>query len=273
MTKFKLLLFLLLPVILFSGCLQVNTKVNLNKDGSGTIEETFMMKTSVVDMLKEFVLAFDSTKKDGFNLFNEDELKTKASNYGEGVKYVSGEEISTDGYQGFKAIYSFADINKIKINPSPENKVPLGEELENTENETSEETLKFDFKKGNPSTLVINFPHSQKDEKQEKDEEVKAVTDSTLNSDQMQKLTEMFEGMKISLVINFNDKIKETDASFVDGSKVTLMDIDFSEIIKHKEILEELQKNKPKSMEKFREIIGDLPGIKFEFKEKVTIKF
>jgi hypothetical protein len=235
-----------------------------------------MIKTSFVEMMKQFVQAFDSTKKDGFNLFNEVDLKTKASNYGEGVKYVSGDKVLADGYEGFKAIYSFTDINKIKINPSPEDKVPLGDDLEEAPGKKNEEILEFDFKKGNPSVLVINLPQSSKDEEPKVEEEVQKTqeaNDSILNSTEMQKLVEMFEGMKISLVLNFNDKIDETDASFVDGSEVTLINLDFAEIIKHKDILEELQKDKPESMEKMREIVGKLPGVKFEFKDKVTIKF
>ncbi|MCK7525813.1 MAG: hypothetical protein MZV64_53495 [Ignavibacteriales bacterium] len=45
-------------------------------------------------MMKEFAMAFDSTKTEEFNMFNETELKDKASNYGEGVEYVSGEKIA-----------------------------------------------------------------------------------------------------------------------------------------------------------------------------------
>jgi hypothetical protein len=51
------------------------------------------------------------------------------------------------------------------------------------------------------------------------------------------------------------------------------MQIDFAEIIKHKDVLENLQKSKPETMEQFKEAVGDLPGIKVEFKEQVTIKF
>ena len=45
--------------IFLTGSLQVSTTVNLNKDGSGTIEEIFVMKTEVINMMKEFAMAFD----------------------------------------------------------------------------------------------------------------------------------------------------------------------------------------------------------------------
>ena len=99
------------------------------------------------------------------------------------------------------------------------------------------------------------------------------IEDSVMDNAQMEKVIEMFDGMKIAMSIRFSDDIDETDASFVDGSNVTLMEIDFAEIIKHKDVLENLQKTKPETMEQFKEAVGDLPGIKVEFKEQVTIKF
>jgi hypothetical protein len=260
-------------MLFLSGCLQVNTKVNLNKDGSGTIEETVVMKTEVINMMKEFAMSFDSTKSEEFSMFKESELKEKAANYGVGVKYVSGEKVTMGNYEGFKAIYSFDDINKLKINPSPDDKMPLGNEMMTKDEKPADDLLKFNFKKGNPSTLVINLPKPKMDEKSKTEDETIEVEDSVANSAQMDKLIEMFSGMKMTMSFNINGDIEETDASFVDGSKVTLMQIDFAEIIKHKDVLENLQKSKPETMEQFKEAIGDLPGIKVEFKEQVTIKF
>lgn len=273
MKKFKLLFIILFSLVLFSGCIQVNTKINLNKDGSGTIVETFLMKTSFINMMKDFVMAFDSTKADEFKMFKVEDLKDQASNYGKGVAYKSGEEISTDGYEGYKVTYTFSDINNLKINLNPEDKVPFGKDIEN-EGNPSEDALKFNFKKGDPSTLQIDFPNrKEQNEEMSEIQDSSAVEDSVFNSDQFQKVVDMFDGMKLSLSVNCEDKVKETDASYVDGSNVTLMAIDFSELIKNKDIIKNLSKSKPGSLEKFKEVIGDIPGIKVETKEKVTIKF
>ena len=273
MKNLKYLFVVFLSLMFLSGCLQVNTKINLNKDGSGTIEETVVMKTEVINMMKEFAMSFDSTKSEEFSMFNESELKEKAANYGEGVKYVSGEKVTMENYEGFKAIYSFNDINKVKINPSPDDKMPFGDEMMTNEEKPVDDLLKFNFKKGDPSTLVINFPKPKMDEKSKTDDETEEMEDSVENNAQMDKLIEMFDGMKMAMSLNINGDIEQTDASFVDGSKVTLMEIDFAEIIKHKDVLENLQKTKPETMEQFKEAVGDLPGIKVEFKEQVTIKF
>lgn len=273
MKNVKLFFLAILAAAFLSGCLQVDTKVNLNNDGSGTIEETVVIKSTVIDMMKEFAGAFDSTKTDEFEMFKESEVKEKASTFGEGVKYLSGEKIKIKGYEGFKAVYSFKDINKVKINPSPEDKVPFGDGLKSEEEKPIDDNLKFKFTKGNPSTLVIDFPKPQMKDEVNSDSNYTEVEDSSFTQDAQQKIMEMFDGMKINVSFNFNSPIKETDASFVDGDKITVMQVDFSEVIKHKDVLENLQKTKPETMEQFKEVVGDLPGIKIEFKDKVTIKF
>jgi hypothetical protein len=132
--------------------------------------------------------------------------------------------------------------------------------------------LKFNFAKGNQSTLVIEFPKPQA-EVDSLVEDTEAIQDTAFNENMNGKLTEMFDGLKMKLVINLNDGIDETDASFVNGNEVTVMQIDFSEILKHKDVMEKLQKSKPETMEQFKEAVGDLEGIKIEFKDKITIKF
>ncbi len=271
MKNIKLILLTIFTTISFYGCLQVDTKVNLNQDGSGTIEETVLIKSAVLNMMKDFAMSFDSTKSEEFNIFKEDELISKAQNFGEGVKYLSGEKVTIKGYEGYKAIYAFEDISKVVINPSPDDKLPFNDQ---PVEEKSKDNLKFKFKKGNPSTLVINFPKPELDKQSESEtEENKESEDSLSNNAELDKLVEMFDGMKMKLSIDFNKNIEETDASFVNGSEVTLMQIDFSELLKDKDILKSLQSIKPETMEEVNEIIGNIPGIKIETKEKVTIKF
>ncbi|HVO74189.1 MAG TPA: hypothetical protein VMT35_09220, partial [Ignavibacteriaceae bacterium] len=91
---------------LFSqGCLEIKTLINVNKDGSGTIEETVIMSEKVIEMMKGFSTAFssDSTQQPEFNIFDEKNLKERASSFGKGVVYVSGEKIQEETKEGFSA--------------------------------------------------------------------------------------------------------------------------------------------------------------------------
>ena len=50
----KILLFLIpfLLILMFSGCLQVETTISVKSDGSGTVSRTFMMQKEILEMMK-----------------------------------------------------------------------------------------------------------------------------------------------------------------------------------------------------------------------------
>ena len=83
----------------------------------------------------------------------------------------------------------------------------------------------------------------------------------------------MMDGMSITISLVFNGDIVETNATFVDGSKVTMLDIDFSELLKNKNSLELLKKHPPKNLDEMKEIVKNVPGIKLELQKPVIVKF
>jgi hypothetical protein len=83
----------------------------------------------------------------------------------------------------------------------------------------------------------------------------------------------MFDGMRISVNVNVNGNITETNASFLEGTNLTLMDIDFANLLKNEDMVKKLESRKPESIEEFREITKDIDGIKIEFNDEVKVKF
>jgi len=67
------LLIILFPVLFFSGCLNIETKVIINKDGTGRIDEKVLMSRMFVDMLSSFAQSLgDSSETEEFSLFDEE---------------------------------------------------------------------------------------------------------------------------------------------------------------------------------------------------------
>ncbi|GBD89135.1 hypothetical protein BMS3Abin03_03085 [bacterium BMS3Abin03] len=266
----KLIILLFIPLI-FSGCIKVDTKVKVNKDGSGTIEETVLMSSAVIEMMTQFMSSFqDSTgTPEKFSLFKEDELKDKASELGKNVKYISGEEIKKDEWEGYKAVYAFDDLNTIRMEPDPNEKVPTGTGGDGENKE--EEYYTFKFIPGDVAEVIIDRPEIEKDIKTEEEtaEEETESGEEGMND----QFINMMKGMKISIVIEFNGEIVESNATYVDGSEVTLLGIDFSELLNNKESLEKLKKHPPENLDDMKELIGNIPGMKLELKRSITIKF
>lgn len=269
-----------LGFVFFSGCLQVNTNVKVNPDGSGTIEETVMMSNEVINMFKQFANSFsdDSTQKqEDFEMFKEEDAKKRASDYGEGVEYVSGEHITTDTQEGFKAIYSFKDLNLLKINQNPNSKLSMdelkGEGMGEDTVDVKEEYVNFQFIKGNPSEIIVHFAQPKEKEDNKFDNEESESDTASQNMAEMGQLKQILKDLKMTLSLELNGKIEETNATFVDNSKITLFEIDFGKLIDNPEKFKEFTKIHPNSLDELKEIVKGIPGIKIEMNEPMMVKF
>jgi hypothetical protein len=230
------------------------------------------MSSEVVQMISAFASSFDSTKADSnkFSLFKEDELRTNASKYGSGVKYITGNELKENGKEGYRAVYSFSDINNLKINQNPNSKIEMeGMELEK---DTSNEDMDFSFVPGETSLLTIKSPINKN--KDVSNEEVSTTNDTTsANFKEMDEFLKLMKDMHISLKLDINGKITETTASYVEGSEITLFDINFNGLFDNPEKLKKFKTENPGNIEQIKELMKDIPGIKVELNNEVKVRF
>lgn len=275
MKKLILLLNVTFLSLLLAGCLQVDTTINVKKDGSGTINEKVLMSKTFVNMMKEFAMAFnDSTTAadEDFSLFKNDEIISDAKEYGADVKYVSHNFISNDEWEGYEAIYSFEDISKIKVQPDPDSKVAMSEDETETETADNDEYYFFKFKKGDVSELIIDRPPIEFDSDSSSQES--SGDDVESNEDELgDEAMKMMEGMKINIAINVEGKITNSNATYVEGSTITLFHMNLGEMMNNKEAFKEFKNNEPKNIEEMKQFMEKFPGMKIEIEKPVSIKF
>lgn len=272
MKKNRSLLIFPILMLLFAGCLQIETTLTVNKDGSGNINEKVLFSKTFVNMLKDFAQAFqDSTSTEEFTMFSEEEIIANAQDYGENVVYDSYKKIDNEDWEGYQVIYSFNDITKIKISPDPDSKVNMGDEATTAENEQEEEYYFFKFVKGDTPQLIIDRPAI---ELNEETSESNDSSDTEQNDEEAgDEFVKMMEGMKIDMAIEVKGQIINTNATYVQDSRVTLFQMDFSEMMKNKEGFEEFKRNEPKNIDEMKTYLEKLPGIKIEVEKPVTINF
>ena len=270
MKKIKILFTFPILTLLFAGCLQVETTLKVNKDGSGTINEKVLFSKTFVNMMKDFAQAFqDSASTEEFSMFSEDEIVADAKNYGKNVEYVTHELIDTDNWQGYQAVYSFDDITKVQISPDPDSKVDIGDEA--AENEQEEEYYFFKFVKGDTPQLIIDRPEIELSG--EIDESSDSEESEQNDEEGEEEFLKVMEGMKIDIAVEVDGDIVYTNATYVQGSKVTLFQMDLSEMMKNKEGFKDFKKNEPKNIEEMKKYLEKLQGLKIEVEKPITIKF
>jgi hypothetical protein len=258
---------LILLVALLSGCFSVSTTINLNKNGSGTLEEKVLVKP--IDM-------FGQAQQEPESIYDEADLRANAAGYGEGVKFISGKEISENGMNGYVAVYDFSDINKLKLNQNLAGKAINADMLGPEAQEDMNQYITFDFKSGGTSILKIKYPEEPEMEEIPEDTDMERDEDPEFtdqDKEMLEMMKEMYDGMKLAIKINFDGNIKETDATYQEGNSIVLMDIDFAKITENYDILSKLNGANQMSQAEFKSMMKDVEGMKVEVQDKLTVKF
>ena len=255
-----------------SGCITFLTEIKVRGDGSGTMVQTIsmnpeQMKESMESIAKQMGAPMTESKKDLKNNspeasrkgpFKEGDLKGKAADMGPGVTFVSAETIDAKTAAGVRVTYVFKDINQLAINPKPE--AAMGTAAAGA---SSQEAVKFRFNRmpnGN-SVLTVLFAQTKPDTKEQ------AVTplpppSPEASAQQAALIKQMFKGLHMGLAVDVEGKIVKTNSAYVEGSKVTLMDIDFDPLFSDEEGFKNLSARLEKAMGDDRKTMEALKGIK-----------
>jgi hypothetical protein len=270
-TKMKRLLFSLIAAIgalVLPSCLQSETTIRLNKDGSGTIVEETTFGAQLIAMVEQMAALGAEGENPIDDLASEENAKTRASQLGEGVTLSGIEKVERAGAKGARVTYAFKDINKVRLNlgDALKSSLPNAEDgaLEAVENEPP---LTFTYADGK---LTINVPQPEKQEGGPAGD-AEDVDDAGGNPEIEAVLKQMLSDMKISLRVEIESGIAETNATHRDGNSITLMEMNMGELLKNEGALKKLSSLDQDDPGAAVEALKTLPGVKVEEKPKVEI--
>ncbi|MGB2867527.1 MAG: hypothetical protein WBD36_03685 [Bacteroidota bacterium] len=254
-----------LLLFLLSGCFTSRTIVWVATDGSGTVEQT------VVYGNKKFSFGMDSTAGEMNSTDSKKpDFDEMASDMGPGVRFVSEEEVVRENGHGYKALFRFEDVSKLKLSmwPSEKSKSDSGS-FSISAPVNKDDKIAFQFIPGSPATLIINMPPPKEQKKEEKKKK------QSKEEEQMSVMAmRMFlEGLKIYTAVEVQGTIVESDASFKSSYSVVLADIDFDKLLADEKGFNRLTQAETASVEEQKKLMKEAKGIKIELNPKVTIKF
>jgi len=256
--------------LLCSACLRATTTITVRQDGSGLIDQEVGASPQAMAMLKGFAgaAAADQQKAGATppppSIFGEAEAKKMADQMG--VKFVSGEPIKTADLEGYRAHYSFDDVTKLKVKM---NQSATGGLAENKA--AAEPPFSFQFEKhGASSLLTINMPE-QKTGAESPLSKLGMGGGGTQNQAQneqaMAMMKTMMKGLFVDVTLAVDGKVFKTNAPYVNGSRVTLVQMDFDKLLASEGALQKLQQaSDPRTLK-------DVPGLKIVSEPKLTIEF
>lgn len=247
---------------LLPSCLQHETTIHIQKDGSGTLVEETRFGAQAVAMMTQMSAA-DPSKDPLKQLMSDEKAKKRATTMGDGVTFEKAEMIDKDGSKGARMTYKFKDINKLLITSSGglDDMAPEGTPKPET---PKQEPIKFTY---DGDDLTVALPQPKVDEKAANTP--KPEMPDNPQAEAMAK--QMMSDMKVTLKIVADSGIEKTDATHHTGNTVTLMEMDMGKVLNTPGAFKKLQSVPKGDTKAAMDAMKGIDGMKMETKEKIEI--
>lgn len=218
-----------------AGCINSATLITLKPDGSGTIQQTTLVNTGA---MKAMMPGMTQQGQTGGQV-NEADLKRAAERMGKGVRLVSAEPAKSGTFEGVKALFAFDDINQVQVSQDP-NMSGSTSGAFSSQPPPVENPVTFSLaRSGGASTLTVQFKDKpvSADAKPDLPQGGPDMTDPTV----MNMVKAMFDGFKIGIDLEVAGSIVKTNAEYVNGSRITLLEMDMAALFADPDNLKTLQ--------------------------------
>lgn len=252
-----------------TACLNSTTLVKVKPDGSGTVEQTTLVNLAAVKGLMGGASGGDKSAPQG-PMMNRADLERMAESMGKGVRLVSAEPAKGEmGFEGTKAIFAFDDINQIQVSQGPPNMSGSTSGRVRASEPTQDDPVRFKLtRSGGTSTLTINYVDRPGGDQAAKEPNPAGGGDmpDLTNPMIMNMMKTMLAGMRINIGLEVLGSIVKTNAEYVSGSQITLLDLDVAALLADEAKLKALQgKIGPgASLSEVKPYLKDIKGIKVD---------
>jgi hypothetical protein len=254
---------LVVAAVPLAGCFQSSTVIHVKADGSGTIQQRTILTEAAVDQLRTFAI-LGGGNPDAVDPTSEANVRTMAAAIGPGVTYVSSTLVDDGKAHGRETIYAFTDISQLRISeqpPLPGNvKLPAAAggdtpPISFALNRTPAGNALLRLLVPRPSI----FPTGPNGEPQP----------PTL--EQITMVKQLLAGARLTVAVEPEGRLVQTSSPFVDGNRVTLLDVDVDRAAADPDLAKKLQS--ARTQEQAKAALNSLPGLRITLDPEITIEF
>jgi hypothetical protein len=261
--RLGLFLFVTATALTCTGCLRSTTVISVKPDGSGTVVQETGLSPQALAMLKSMAgPGTGANAKMPADIFGEDQAKQAADMMG--VQFLSGEPIKTPELEGYRARFSFSDISKVrmKLNQNPANSMAGAAGAA-----SADPPFRFGFeKRGSNSLLTITIP-DLKANPMAKMPGAGAQSTPEQTQQAIMMMKAMLANMFVDVALDVDGRIVNTNAQHVQGSRITLLQIDMNALLADEAGLKKLQ-----GATDVKGLTG-INGLKMVSEPKLTVEF
>jgi hypothetical protein len=256
---------LLAGALASSACFQMTTVLRVNGDGSGTINHRMVYTKAALAQLKSFAALGGGRSGAAADPLSEQQARDTTASIGPGVTYVSSELVATPLGQGREAVYAFTDVSTLRISTQPA--APGGINLKvqgvSTQPSASESiTFTLTHEANGNAMLHIHVPEPN----------YLDFFGSPQAAGQIGMIKTMLAGARVLLAAEPAGTLVKTSSPFVDGSRVTLLDIDLDTVLSDETLLPRIQAVAANPAEAKAVLLG-AKGLKINLDPEITLEF
>jgi hypothetical protein len=218
-----------------AGCLNSATVITVKRDGSGTLEQTLLVNKQAFKGIMGGIGGGAGQVTQSAGVLNEAEFKRAAERMG--VRPVSLTPVKDGSFEGARALYAFDDVSTIRVDQEPP--MAASSSAEPAKPAATSSPIRFTFaKQDSTSVLTLIF-----DEKAASDAGAKVppAAAEPIDPAMLQMIKSVFQGLKVAIDLELDGTIVKTNADYVTGSRVALVEIDMAAVLEDDDTLKVLQ--------------------------------
>jgi hypothetical protein len=238
----------------------MTTVLKVAGDGSGTIEHRMLFSTAALAQLRQLAMLGGGNRRTA-DPVSEEQARALADSLGPGASYVTSTPIESPTGTGRDATYAFTDVSQLRLSSVPA--VPGGAALRAQGLNTAAEAITFSMTRepnGN-AVLHVHVPEPR----------FLDALGSPSAAGQAALLRTALAGARVLLVVEPVGALVRTSSPYVDGARVTLLEVTLDDVLKDDTLLGRLQA--AATPDEARAVIKDVPGLKINLDRDVTVEF
>jgi hypothetical protein len=250
---------LLLGAFACTGCFQMTTVLKVKSDGSGTLEHRMVYSAQALAQMRS--LGGAGGRGQAVDPSSEAQARTLAASIGQGVSYVASTPISAPAGQGREATYAFSDVTQLRISTQPA--APPGVTINTPGFKTDAETVTFSITHDpNGSTILhIHVPEPN----------FLDALGSKGAASQIPMIKTVLGGAHVLLAVEPAGTLVRTSSPFVDGARVTLLEVDLDEVLKDEALIARLKA--ATTQDEAKAAVRAAAGVKINLDREITVEF
>lgn len=247
-----------------SACFDSTTVLRVNGDGSGTLQQRTVIRKAALAQLRSFSALGGGRAT--LDPLSEDQARALAASLGEGVTLASTTAINTEEGEGRESIYAFADVSKLHVSEQPPAASGVSVRTPGLSTDAPDITLGLTREANGDAVLHILVPPPAIFSGPDGGGGINPVVIA-----QLQAVKGMLAGAHVLLAAEPQGQLVKTSSPYVDGSRVTLVEIDLDKVLADDTFLARLQA--AKTPEEVRAVVKEAPGLKINLDPDITIEF